>query len=105
MWHVSELTDEQTGGIIMWIPGTMMFALSAIWVIYSWSQEETRFNERRQRSGGQLTAARTQSNGALALGLAAGALLILVVAISVVSLIDHPPGGGRDYGMAGKIPG
>ena len=56
-------------------------------------------------AGASWPRARTQSNGALALGLAVGALLILVLAVSVVSLIDHPPGDGRDYGMAGKIPG
>lgn len=42
MWHVSELTDEQTGGIIMWIPGTMMFAISAIWIVYSWGRDGPR---------------------------------------------------------------
>ena len=105
MWHVSELTDEQTGGIIMWIPGTMMFALSAIWVIYSWGAQETRFTDRQIRSGRELAGTRERGNTALALGLAAASLLILVVAISVVSLIDHPPGHGRDYGLAGKIPG
>ncbi len=105
MWHVSELTDEQTGGIIMWIPGTMMFAMSAIWIIYSWAREETRVTDRRIRTGRELIGARRQSNGALALGLISAALLIGVLAVSVVSLIDHPPGGARDYGMAGEIPG
>jgi putative membrane protein len=105
MWHVSELTDEQTGGIIMWIPGTMMFAMSAIWVVYSWAREETRFIDRRIRTGRELIGARRQSNGALALGLVSAALLIGIVAVSVVSLIDHPPGGMHDYAMAGKIPG
>ena len=105
MWHVSELTDEQTGGIIMWIPGTMMFSLSAIWVVFSWGREETRFVNRRIRTGRELIRARRQSNGALALGLVTAALLIGVVAVSVVSLIDHPPGGFRDYGVAGRIPG
>lgn len=105
MWHVSELTDEQTGGIIMWIPGTMMFALSAMWIIYSWGLEETRLTERRIRSGRDMVARSRQGNSALAFGLAATALLILVLAISVVSMIDHPPGHGRDFGMAGSIPG
>ncbi|HTK71391.1 MAG TPA: cytochrome c oxidase assembly protein [Croceibacterium sp.] len=104
MWHVSELTDEQTGGIIMWIPGTMMFAMSAIWIIYSWAREETRLTDRRFRTGRELVNATRQSNGALALGLLSAALLIGAIAVSVVSLIDHPPGGLRDYGMAGKIP-
>jgi putative membrane protein len=105
LWHVSELTDEQTGGIIMWIPGTMMFAMAAIWIVYSWGREETRVVRRRIRTGRELVSATRQSNGALALGLVSAALLIGVVAVSVVSLIDHPPGGLRDYGMAGKIPG
>jgi putative membrane protein len=105
MWHVSELTDEQTGGIIMWIPGTMMFSVSAIWVIHSWAREETRFTQRRIRTGQELIGARRQSNRALALGLVSAAVLIGIVAISIVSLIDHPHGFGRDYGMAGKIPG
>jgi putative membrane protein len=105
MWHVSELTDEQTGGIIMWIPGTMMFALSAMWMIYSWAREETRLTDHRIRTGRELVSATRKSNGALALGLVSAAVLIGVLAVSVVSLIDHPPGNGRDYGMAGKIPG
>jgi putative membrane protein len=105
MWNVSELTDEQTGGIIMWIPGTMMFAMSAIWVVYSWAREETRVTRHRIRTGRELVTARRQGNGALALGLVTAALLIGILAVSVASLIDHPPGGFRDYGMAGKIPG
>jgi putative membrane protein len=105
MWHVTELTDEQTGGVIMWIPGTMMFSVSAIAIIYRWASEETRVTERRIRTGRELVSVRRQSNRALALGLISAALLIGLVAVSVVALIDHPPGHGRDYGMAGQIPG
>lgn len=105
MWSVSELTDEQTGGIIMWIPGTMMFALSAMWIIYSFGREETRITDRRQRTGRGLVAARRQGNMALGIGLAIFAFLVMVLAVSVVSLIDHPPGGAHDFGMAGSIPG
>jgi putative membrane protein len=88
MWHVPMLTDEQTGGIIMWIPGTMMFALSGLWVLYSWGREETRFTERRLRTGRALVAARQHSNGTMAFALAGFALLMLLIAISVVSVID-----------------
>jgi putative membrane protein len=105
MWHVSELTDEQTGGIVMWIPGTMMLSMSALWVVYSWAREETRLTDRRIRTGRELVSATRQSNGALALGLVTAALLIGILAVSVVSLIDHPPGHGWAYGMAGEIPG
>lgn len=105
MWDVSMLTDEQTGGIIMWIPGTMMFAVSAVLVIYRWGSEEERMMDRRIRSGRELVAARKQSNGALALGLLCFALIMLVITVSVVALIDHPHGKAHDFGMAGTIPG
>lgn len=105
MWDVSMLTDEQTGGIIMWIPGTMMFAISALVVIYRWSSEETRLVERRARTGRELQAQQRPANRILAFGLAGFALLMLVIALSVVAVIDHPPGSGRDFGLAGQIPG
>ena len=105
MWHVSMLTDEQTGGIIMWIPGTMMFAISALVIIWRWSSEEERISERRARTGREVVAAQRPANRLLALGLAGFSLLMLVIAISVVAVIDHPPGGGRDFGMAGHVPG
>lgn len=105
MWGVSMLTDEQTGGIIMWIPGTMMFAVSAIFVIHRWSVGETRDLERRARSGREAVAQRASANRFLALGLLGFALLMLAIALSVVAVIDHPFGRGHDFGMAGKIPG
>jgi hypothetical protein len=89
----------------MWIPGTMMLSMSALWVVYSWAREETRLTDRRIRTGRELVSATRQSNGALALGLVTAALLIGILAVSVVSLIDHPPGHGWAYGMAGEIPG
>ncbi len=105
MWNVSMLTDEQTGGIIMWIPGTMMFALSAIWVVYSFAQEETRITRRRIRTGRDMVGAARQSNRAVALGLVCAAALIGALAVAVVSLIDHPASKTRDFGLAGQIPG
>lgn len=105
MWHVSELTDEQTGGIIMWIPGTMMFAMSALLMLYGWGKEEDRFNSRRIRTGREQAQVQRRSNGALAVGLLLFAALMLGLAVSVASLIDHPPSAERNFGMAGKIPG
>lgn len=105
MWHVSMLTDEQTGGIIMWIPGTMMFAVSALIIIHRWGSEETRLVERRARTGRAMLAQQRPANRALAFGLAGFALLMLIIALSVVAVIDHPPGSERDFGLAGQIPG
>ncbi len=105
MWQVPMLTDEQTGGIIMWIPGTMMFAVSAIVIIHRWASEETRVFERRARTGREQVAMQRPANRALALGLAAFALLMLGLAFSVVAVIDHPRRSSFAFGMAGQIPG
>ena len=104
-WHVSMLTDEQTGGIIMWIPGTMMFAISALVIVYRWASEETRLVERRARTGRELRAATRPANRALAFGLGGFSLLMLVLTLSIVALIDHPRDGQHDFGMAGRLPG
>lgn len=105
MWHVSMLTDEQTGGIIMWIPGTMMFAISAIVVIHRWGSEEERVVSRRLRTGREMTAASSGANRTLAFGLAGFALVLLAIVFSLVSVIDHPHGKAHDFGLAGQIPG
>jgi len=105
MWHVSMLSDEQTGGIIMWIPGTMMFAMSAIIVIHRWGSEEERTVQRRIRTGRELVSSQRPANRALAFGLAGFALLMLIITVSVVAVIDHPHAAQRDFGMAGEIPG
>lgn len=105
LWQVSMLTDEQTGGIIMWIPGTMMFAISALVIIHRWGSEEERIVDRRVRTGRQLVAAQKSSNRALAFGLAGFAVLMLVITVCVVAVIDHPHGAQRDFGFAGQIPG
>jgi putative membrane protein len=105
LWQVPMLTDEQTGGIIMWIPGTMMFAISAMIVLHGWGKEEDRVTSRRARRGRAPSSTQNPANRTLALGLAGFAVLILVIAISVVALIDHPPGGQHAFGMAGEIPG
>ncbi|MCJ2179612.1 cytochrome c oxidase assembly protein [Novosphingobium album (ex Hu et al. 2023)] len=103
MWHVSMLTDEQTGGIIMWIPGTMMFAVSAILVIHRWGTEEDRVVSRRMRTGREMTAASAGANRTLALGLVGFAVVLLAIVFSVVAVIDHPHSKARDFGAAGQM--
>ncbi len=109
LWQVPMLTDEQTGGIIMWIPGTMMFGISALLIIHGWASEEDRLNTRRirnqARGGGQAIAAKPGANRVLAFGLLGFSLLMLAIAFTVVALIDHHAGSGFVLGMAGQIPG
>jgi len=104
LWQVPMLTDEQAGGIIMWIPGSMMFAISALIVLYGRGGEEDRVTgQRASRSGAP--AVGNPANRMVAFVLGACAVLMLLIAISVVALIDHPPGGQHAFGMAGEIPG
>ncbi|MEJ2409498.1 MAG: cytochrome c oxidase assembly protein [Novosphingobium sp.] len=103
MWHVSMLTDEQTGGIIMWIPGTMMFAVSAILVIHRWGSEEDRVAARRLRTGREMAMASAGANRTLAFGLAGFALVLLAIVYSVVAMIDHPHSKAHDFGAAGQM--
>lgn len=105
LWHVSMLTDEQTGGIIMWIPGTMMFSVAAMFIVHGWATEETRMVDRQVRTGRAMQAQQRPANRLLAMSLAGFALLMLAIALTVVAVIDHKPGSEHNFGMAGQIPG
>src|SRR5690348_11485258 len=41
-WVISAATDERFGGLTMWIPGSMMFAITGMAMIYRWAQQEER---------------------------------------------------------------
>jgi putative membrane protein len=105
LWNVSMLSDEQTGGVIMWIPGTMMFAISGLVIVYRWASEETRLMDRRVRTGRDLQALQRPANRLLAFGLAGFAMLMLAITFSVAAVIDHPASAKHDFGIAGRIPG
>ena len=90
--------------VIMWIPGTMMFAVSALVVLYRFGSEEQRVTDQRLRAGRALVVERKR-NGTLAFGLAAFSLMLLAVVFSLVATIDHTHSRARDFGMAGEIPG
>ncbi len=88
-WHVSMLRDEQTGGAIMWIPGTMMFALSAGIILYRFGREEERTDAVRQRDSRPAPAKAADANSRLALGLATFAAIMLAVAFTVAITIHR----------------
>ena len=92
---LSPASDEQIGGLTMWIPGTMMFAIAALVVLYRWGKDEGRSEERRQRLGtseahtAALLLKRQRSNRALALGLGSFAALVLTVAVGAAAAYEH----------------
>lgn len=110
MFDLSASTDEQIGGLTMWIPGCMMFAVSAILILHRWGLDEERAEERRQRMGTSEAHARMQAanrvraNRALAVGLGSFAVLVLFVALTSAILYDHEVGpGGIPFGPSSPV--
>lgn len=95
MFGLDAFSDEQVGGLTMWIPGCMMFAASAILILHRWGSDEERAAERRKRLGtAQAHAAaqianRSRSNKALAAGLGSFVALVLLIALTSAVLYDR----------------
>jgi putative membrane protein len=102
MFGLDAATDEQIGGLTMWIPGCMMFAISVILILHRWGVDEERAAERRRRMGTAEAHAATKaanlttSNRALAVGLGSFVVLVLFVALTSAVLYDHELGPGGD---------
>lgn len=100
MFGLNGLTDEQIGGLTMWIPGCMMFAISAILILHQWGRDEERAVARRERLGtteaheAERAANLGRSNRALAVGLGSFVVLVLLVALTSAVLYDHEMGPG-----------
>jgi putative membrane protein len=98
MFGLDALTDEQIGGLTMWIPGCMMFATSAILILHRWGLDEERSAARRERLGtaqaheAERIANLGRSNRALAVGLGSFVVLVLFVALTSAVLYDHELG-------------
>jgi putative membrane protein len=102
MFGLDAATDEQIGGLTMWIPGCMMFAVSAILILHRWGIDEERAADRRRRVGtveahsAAQAANLRRSNRALAVGLGSFVILVLFVALTSAVLYDHELGPGGD---------
>jgi putative membrane protein len=98
LWGIDPISDEQIGGLTMWIPGTMMFALSAIYVLFRWGSEEGRIDLRRTRMGtsaihaAEARASASRNNRIVAVGLGSFAALVLAIAIAASALYEHELG-------------
>jgi putative membrane protein len=98
MFGLDAVTDEQIGGLTMWIPGCMMFAVSAILILHRWGVDEERSAERRRRMGtadahaASRSANLARSNRALAVGLGSFVVLVLFVVLTSAVLYDHELG-------------
>jgi putative membrane protein len=95
MFGLGAVADEQIGGLTMWIPGCMMFAVSALLILHRWGLDEERADARRKRMGtaeahaAARAANLARNNRALAVGLGSFVALVLLVALMSAILYDH----------------
>ncbi|HEY4672047.1 MAG TPA: cytochrome c oxidase assembly protein, partial [Gemmatimonadaceae bacterium] len=48
-WGLTALDDQQLGGLIMWIPGSIAYVLAALWIAAAWLRESERRVVQRER--------------------------------------------------------
>lgn len=96
MWGLSALEDEVAGGMLIWVPGSMMGLLAVLIVIHMWGRQETKEERRRDAAverGARAPAARPMTadelvretsgkNRAMALGFVG--FVIVVFAVTIV---------------------
>lgn len=89
-------TDEHLGGLTMWIPGAMMFALAGLALVHRWRRHEERAEARRLRAGNdevvraeQFVAERRGGNRMLGYGIAGFVAFVFVLSILVAVAYDH----------------
>jgi len=85
IWDLGALQDELIGGVIVWIPGSMMFFVLLLLVIRLWGAREGRVEALRQRGIAAPTALDVgTANRALALRLAGIAATVACAVVAVV---------------------
>jgi putative membrane protein len=48
-WGLTALEDQQLGGLIMWIPGSLAYIIAALWISAAWLRESERRVVQRER--------------------------------------------------------
>ncbi|MCL6646109.1 MAG: cytochrome c oxidase assembly protein [Dehalococcoidia bacterium] len=77
-WGLEATSDERIGGLIMWIPGSILMVPVFLHLLRLWNAREGRLDERRRR--GLPVGARAGPGRNLGLALALGAIAIAVLA-------------------------
>ena len=101
LFGFAALADEQIGGIIIWIPGSMMCLVAVLIVIHSWGEHETTVAERNAAlPGPDITAATLiaetrPKNRALAVGLVLFVAIVFTSAFAAGIMASFAPGKGK----------
>ncbi len=90
---MSALEDERLGGLIVWIPGTMMSIVGVLVVISRWGRHEARMELAARRPATPTAAEQRRRNATLALGLCGVALAVFAILIGVAMISLGSRGG------------
>lgn len=89
LWDWSALADEQVGGVVIWSPGSMMFAILLVVVIRLWGVREKQLHESgRWRAAPQSPASRSMANRKMAWRLA-GIAATVAAGVAMVALLQQ----------------
>ena len=96
LWHQSAVLNERLGGMVMWIPSSMVVAISGIICVYRFALNEDRVEARRVASGphrplspDDFMALRRTGNRKFAWGLVSFAAAVLVLIFSLAVGYEH----------------
>lgn len=110
-WGIAPLTDEQLGGLTIWVLASMMGLVAVLLLVRRWGQSESRLDERRQRGfimppGNHMSAnannqvAVVAARRRLGLGLVCVPLAVFAGAIIVAVWLTRRPEPSRDHASA-----
>ena len=92
------MTYETYGGLIMWIPGSMMFCMTGILMIFRWAQQEERHWVRWGGLAGEVVTAaafrrqRRSANRRMAFGLVCFMATVIAITFSTMLFYHYQPG-------------
>lgn len=109
LYDMPALADEQLGGVIIWIPSSMMCLVAILIVIHWWGRRETHLEERRvaaassaptaslqPRTADELVAQSRTKNRTLALSMAAFVVTVFACIFAIGVLSRLPAFKGSD---------
>ncbi|HVC57743.1 MAG TPA: cytochrome c oxidase assembly protein [Stellaceae bacterium] len=100
LWAIAPASDENIGGLIMWIPGSMMFVGTAMLMIYRWAQQEERSFARqrgapRPIAAAQFVSQRRSANRKMAVGLVCFMLTVAAITFTTVFIYHYAGNAGE----------
>jgi putative membrane protein len=93
LWGITALGDQEAGGAIIWIPGSMMFLIAVLLVVHRWGRREVRAADPWLRpattgASGPTVASRTR-NRQLAVALTTFIAFVFLTALAVGLAVER----------------